>query len=188
MPVRSINVTVTSRTQGKSYVKSYKHDDGKVYEVPLYVVSVRGTDDQGQPVSREFRAIRFAVKRDSLSDAASTVGLAESQQYVVPQWLPDYVLHSTQTAEVGAWQVSGNYLIHDGPDDPLDATNLYGGYGCIEIADGPLGFDKFNDFILSISGATNTTRKEKLLAVGASGKLRIVYEEAARPPVKLKQL
>ena len=32
--------------------------------------------------------------------------------------------------EDGAWQVHGNYLIHDGPDDPM--TQVYVTAGCIE--------------------------------------------------------
>ncbi len=84
--------------------------------------------------------------------------------------------------EKGAWQVYGNFLIHDGPDDPK--REIYASIGCLEVCNGPNGFDKFNDFIVSLSGSHATTRMNKLLDVGKSGKMKIIYKKATRPALQ----
>ena len=109
------------------------------------------------------------------------MGLAEKQSHIIKQWLPNYSVLSGSSVEVGAWQVYGNFLIHDGPDDKL--SDLYASIGCIEICNGPKGFDSFNDYLLNLSGVNGKDRNEKLLNLGKSSKFKIEYESASRPPV-----
>jgi hypothetical protein len=78
--------------------------------------------------------------------------------------------------------VYDNFLIQDGPDDPK--KEVYASVGCIEICNGPRGFDKFNDFIISLSGSTRGKRSEKLTDIGNSKKMIITYQKAIRPASK----
>jgi hypothetical protein len=123
---------------------------------------------------------RFGVQAKT-SDTATVVGLAEQQSHVIKAWLPDYRVHSARSLEKGAWQVYGNFLIHDGPDNPL--TEIYASIGCIEICNGPEGFNQFNDYLISLSGAAGGGRDEKLSQIGKSGKMTITYLKATRPPL-----
>lgn len=57
-------------------------------------------------------------------------------------------------SEAGAWQVYGNFLIHDGPDNKTDGAEPYATIGCIEVWGGPQGFVGFNSFLMiSLSGS-----------------------------------
>lgn len=90
-------------------------------------------------------------------------------------------MHSAPSVEKGAWQVYGNFLIHDGPDDP--ASQVYASIGCVEICGGPNGFVKFNDYIISLSGTKAKTRAKKLAEIGRSKIMKITYLAASRPPL-----
>lgn len=80
------------------------------------------------------------------------VGLADHQTHIIKAWLPNYRVHSARSQENRAWQVYGNFLIHDGPDNP---TELFATIGCVEVM-GYRGFVKFNDLIISLSGPKAT--------------------------------
>ena len=124
---------------------------------------------------------RFGVKQEG-SGPPRSVGLADQQTHVIEMWLPQYTVHSAPSAENGAWKVYDHFLVHDGPDDPQDATSVYATVGCVELC-GPAKFDAMNDLIISLSGITTGTRAEKLNAIGTSGKLKITYAAATRPPI-----
>lgn len=179
--VKSINILVTVTKIGIAHTWTYPHDNGKTYEIPTYKMVLSGTDNLGRPASRNFEVIRFGVTRNSPSSSPYTVGLADKQTHVIKQWLPTYKVHSAPSIEDGAWQVYGDFLVHDGPDNPL--TDLYASIGCIEVCRGPQMFNVFNDLIISYSGLTTGTREEKLTQIGLSKKLKIDYEKATRPPV-----
>ncbi len=70
-------------------------------------------------------------------------------------------------------------MIHDGPDDPKQ--EVYASVGCIEICNGPQGFDQFNDFIISLSGTTKSARPAQLAEIGQSKKMIITYQRTVRP-------
>jgi len=70
-------------------------------------------------------------------------------------------------------------LIHDGPDDPK--REVYASIGCIEICNGPRGFDNFNDFVISLPGSTAKNRASKLIDIGKSKIITITYKKATRP-------
>ena len=109
------------------------------------------------------------------------VGLADAQTHVIKAWLPHYSVHSARSLEIGAWQVYGNFLIHDGPDDPHN--EVYASIGCIEICGMPRGFDAFNDFLISLSGPKSTQRADQLAEIGNARNLSIGYLKAKRPTV-----
>jgi hypothetical protein len=78
--------------------------------------------------------------------------------------IPTYEVHSVSSREDGPWQVHGNYLIHEGPDDPKG--QLYATAGCIEVCGGPNGFVAFNRFLVSLSGTTKLTCSDQLKQIG----------------------
>lgn len=182
--IKKVKVVVTSKIIGKALTWTYPYDNGKIYEIPTYELIVEGTNEGGTEVKKYFEVIRFGVTRNSPNENSKpyTVGLADKQTHIIKQWLPDYKVHSAASDEIGAWQVYGNFLIHDGPDKPME--DLFASIGCIEIC-GSKGFNKFNDEIIKLSGVKGTSRSENLKIIGKSGKLSIDYEKASRPPVKL---
>jgi len=108
------------------------------------------------------------------------VGLADHQTHIIKAWLPNYRVHSARSQENRAWQVYGNFLIHDGPDNP---TELFATIGCVEVM-GYRGFVKFNDLIISLSGPKATSRDQQLIEIGRAARMSITYERASRPPLK----
>ena len=151
------------------------------YRIPIYKITVSGVKDSGFSSSTDFDVYRFGVKKEG-SGQPRSVGLADQQTHVIEMWLPEYTVHSALSAEKGAWKVYDHFLVHDGPDDPNDASSVYATVGCVELC-GPAKFDAMNDLIISLSGITAGTRAEKLNAIGTSGKLKITYDAATRPPV-----
>lgn len=179
MTLRRIQLTVGSARIGRAKTWSYPLHDGKHYEIPTYWLQVLGTQRSGTAESKQFEVIRFGVVRKSSGEAAHVVGLADLQWYTIHKWLPSYSVHSARSVEMGAWQVKDDYLIHDGPDDPMNET--YATAGCIEICGGPHGFDDFNDYLIRLSGTAKPTRAERLAEIGNAGIMTITYQAARRP-------
>lgn len=149
------------------------------YFVPIYPCFVNGVSNAGAVVRERFNVLRFGVQSKD-GKTAAVVGLADHQTHIIKAWLPHYRVHSATSPENGAWQVYGNFLIHDGPDNP---SELFATIGCIEVM-GRLGFVKFNDLIISLSGPKATSRPQQLMEIGRSGRMSITYEPASRPPLK----
>lgn len=183
--IRRIDLLVGSAVLGRAVTWSYPDDDGNLYEIPTYQLTVSGTLDNGLSRSKTFEVFRFGVQRKDASSPTRVVGLADQQTHVIKSWLPNYPVHSASSPEKGAWQVYDSFLIHDGPDDPLDIAQPYASIGCIEICNGPMGFVSFNDFILSLGGSTQPSRGKQLAEIGASKSMIITYTKAARPGLKL---
>ena len=180
--MREIKMIVGAKPIGRAVTWSYPSDDGKLYEIPTYDMSVSGNDDAGAAKTAKFEVFRFGVLRRGRGNAR-VVGLRNQQTHVIKMWIPTYEVHSASSSERGAWQVYGNFLIHDGPDKPLDTASPFASIGCVEVC-GATGFIKLNDFIISLSGATQKTRTAKLTAIGRSGKMKVTYQAATRPPLK----
>lgn len=184
MSIRNIKITVGGTPVGQAQTWSYPESDGKIYLIPTYKMTVEGKTDAGAAQSRSYEVFRFGVMRKSKTGQANVVGLADAQTHTIKAWLPDYSVHSASSVEQGAWQVYKSFLIHDGPDQP--DRELYASIGCVEVCYGPGGFDKFNDFIIELSGSKKTTRGEQLKEIGASGKLVITYLKSSRPTLQEK--
>lgn len=182
MPLRKIKLTLTNFAIGKAKTKTYPVDNGIRYEIPQYLLWVQGTTAEGFPLMVPFFVLRFGLFKKTAASAPVMVGLANPQTYTIYRWLPTYSVHSASSYEIGAWQVKGDYLIHDGPDDTKN--EVYATIGCVEICGGPRGFDKFNDLLIALSGTTKPTRNEQLLQIGANGIIEITYQGATMPPIK----
>ena len=182
MPVRKMLMTVGGTPIGEGITWAYPDGSHSVhYRIPIYRMTVTGTDGQGDSVSKDFDVYRFGVQKTG-STAPKSVGLADKQTHTMEMWLPHYSVHSAVSAEMGAWKVYGDFLVHDGPDSPQSVVSPYATIGCIELC-GPAKFDALNDLLISLSGLTSGTRKDKLNAIGNSGKLKISYVAATRPPL-----
>ena len=189
MAIRDIKIVVGGTEKSWGYTWAYPGGDNakEWYKIPTYTMTVSGKDDADKAQSKTFEVFRFGVKQDKgkPKSNARVVGLADKQDYAIEMWLPEYKVHSAASSEVGAWKVTGNFLVHDGPEDPRsDTAGPFATVGCIELC-GAKQFDALNDFIISLSGAKGT-RAEQLNKIGTSGKLHIYYEKAARPPLTPK--
>jgi hypothetical protein len=147
--------------------------------IATYKLTVAGTDSDRKPVTATFSVFRFGVESKD-GRTAHVVGLADQQTHAIKAWDPTYRVHSARSPENGAWQVYGNFLIHDGPDND---TELFATIGCVEIM-GPQGFSKFNNLLISLMDPPGSNDDQKLAAIGRSGQLKITYERATRPPLK----
>ena len=149
------------------------------FSVPVYECMVLGSDGKGNRVQERFEVLRFGVQCKD-GKTASVVGLADQQTHKIKAWIPTYSVHSASSNENGAWQVFGNFLIHDGPDN---STEIFATIGCIEIM-GPSGFNQFNDLLISLSGPKTKYRDSQLEEIGSKGEIYITYMKADRPPLK----
>lgn len=187
MAIRSILIKVGLALPETATSFSYPRPDsnGYNYSVPLYRLTVSGTDTSGSPQSKDFKGMRFGLNNKTGDDSATRmVGLKDGKLYTIKRWIPDYKTHSHSSPEDGAWQVYGNFLIHDGPDDPSNPSAVI---GCVAVIGGPAGFNEFNDYIISLSGSKKATRGEQLSEIGASGALTALYLKTERPPITLQQ-
>jgi hypothetical protein len=184
MPIRDITLTVGSQQLGHGVLRSYPVDDGRTYLMPLYTLTVDGLDGGGQPMSKSFRVFRFGIYKPRTGAAATVVGLANEQSYVIKKYKADYPVHSHDSSENGAWVVHKTFYIHDGADSP--ETEKFGTIGCVEICD-QKGFTLFNNFLASLSGSTRKELAEQLQEIAASGKMVVKYQKAARPPLTVRK-
>jgi hypothetical protein len=178
--MRTVQMVVGNKPVGKA--KTWAYPDGNhlgVYSIPTYELTVTGTDGSGRKVRQTFEVIRFGIQFKKGFSSPKVVGLADKQKHIIKAWLPHYTVHSASSVEMGAWQVYDNFLIHDGPDDPKN--EIYASIGCIEICNGPQGFDRFNDFLIELSGPRARARAEQLLEIGRARNMSISYEQAIRP-------
>lgn len=188
--LRKIDIFISGEIMGKAIVWGYPRDDareddiGPLYEVPTYKMVIRGSDDKGKEMKREFEVIRFGVHQKTTKHKPSVVGLAKEQQHVIKAWLPDYSVHSAESEERGAWKVIDDFLIHDGPDNPQDKDDPYASIGCVEVC-GERGFIVLNEYLVSLSGSTAVSQQQKLSEMGNSGTMTARYEGTVRPPLKL---
>jgi hypothetical protein len=179
--VNRVDIKVGAVPIGRARTWAYPDGDPREhYKIPTYKVTVSARSTGGKVVSRAFEALRFGIQKDG-AIGPRVVGLANQQSHVIKSWIPTYTVHSARSPERGAWKVYGNFLIHDGPDNPH--TEVYASIGCVEICNGPEGFNIFNNYIISLANPTSTNRARQLLEIGRSGKLVITYAKANRPAV-----
>ena len=116
--MRNIKIVVGNKPIGTALTWAYPKAQGLgVFTIPTYSLTVSGRLNNGKLDRRDFEVLRFGIQGKT-SSSAQVVGLADQQTHIIKAWLPHYTVHSARSLEKGAWQVYGNFLIHDGPDDP----------------------------------------------------------------------
>lgn len=164
--IRDILLTVSGTTTGQNGTV-WIGIENEVFSVPVYHVTLTGTDQSGNGVSFQYEAIRFGV--DYVNGVVKVVGLAEERTYTVSAFLPGKYGDSPLG---DAWQIQGNHLLHVGPSKLNVAVAAY---GCIEICHFRMG--DLNEKILLYSNAKNGQDLVR------SGKFKIHLEGANRPPL-----
>jgi hypothetical protein len=187
MQLREIRMTVGDTPIGTAITWPYPDGNEKeYYKIPTYRLLVEGTTNAGRPVKERFEVLRFGVSIKGRRSKPRVVGLTNLYRRKIMWWEPRYTVHSydskDRNKELGAWKIWRNFLIHDGPDDPR--TQVYATAGCIEICNGPSGFDKFNDCLIALSGATAKTRARKLEEISKAKSLSIKFMRAPKPALK----
>ncbi|MBX2895771.1 MAG: hypothetical protein KF763_10035 [Cyclobacteriaceae bacterium] len=141
-----ISLVVTTNVVGSAYVKGYPVpvDDGLggiVYEVPIYEMTVSGTDLDGNAVSKSFNVIRYGVYNNQ--NGPSVVGINSGTYNLT--W-GSYL--------GGSWHVdgagNGGVWVHKGP---ADVTKPVGAIGCIELC-GSGSWGSFNSYITGLGGSS----------------------------------
>ncbi|WP_299889201.1 hypothetical protein [uncultured Lacinutrix sp.] len=163
--MHKVTITVTNTKIGLAKLTSFPHrPDGIKYQVPLYTVTVKGKDKLGNSVEKNFKAIRFGVKRTKTLNA-HMVGLQQAQSYILSwSWIT--------TMKEMAWRVYDGFFVHRGPNNPMAGT--FGSIGCIEIC-GSGEWDRFNNLIKELADCK--TAKE----VSTKRYAKIVYIAAIKP-------
>ncbi|MBK6919364.1 MAG: hypothetical protein IPH07_18355 [Deltaproteobacteria bacterium] len=182
--MRPVTMLVGNRPIGRAYTWAYPYGEAEgLFVMPTYALTVEGTLPSGEHAKRDFEVFRFGVHCPK-NGRPAMVGLAQQQTHVIKSWISTYTVHSADSPERGAWQVTGNFLIHDGPDNPLSRDDVYASIGCLEVCGGPLGFDVFNDFIIALSAPRAGSRDAQLQEIGGAHSIRITYLAATRPPLQ----
>jgi hypothetical protein len=125
--MRNVKMVVGDMKVGQAITWAYPYGDPSMqtYTIPTYHLAVSGTGSKGARKEQKFEIIRFGVQKKSTTATPTIVGLAEAQTHVIKQWIPTYTVHSSHSTENGAWQIYGNFLIHDGPDNPMGLRDIY---------------------------------------------------------------
>ncbi len=181
--MRKIKMVVGNVPVGKALTWAYPHGNpsSKTFLIPTYKLTISGTNSKGTAESKTFEVFRFGVWKKSPTSAPTVVGLADAQTHIIKSWIPTYEVHSANSRENGAWQVYGNFLIHDGPDKPMSRRSVFASIGCLSVCGGPEGFVTFNDFIIELSGSTASNRNDQLIEIGKARNISITYKAAKRP-------
>ncbi|AEH02092.1 hypothetical protein [Lacinutrix sp. 5H-3-7-4] len=167
--MHKVIITVTNTKKGFARLTSYPIRPHRIqYEVPLYIVTVAGKDKNDIPVSKEFKAIRFGIKRTETINA-HVVGLQDSQSYTL-KW--DWIT----TMDENAWRVYDVFFVHRGPINAL--AGEFGSIGCIEIC-GHNEWKRFNNLIIELANCKNEEE------VSAKKYAKIIYQTATRPALKI---
>jgi len=165
--MRKVIITVTKTKIGTAKLTSYpERPERKQYQVPLYKILVSGKDKLGNDVEKDFKAIRFGVKRTKTIDA-HMVGLKDAQSYTL-SW--DYIT----TMDEMSWRVYAGFFVHRGPSNP--SLGNFGSIGCVEIC-GKGEWDRFNNLIKELSGAIS------LEEVSTNRLVKIIYQATTKPPL-----
>lgn len=181
MALNTIRLVVGGKPWKRAQTFAYPVPDGRIYSIPTYPLTVSAPASGMR--TEVFEVLRFGVHRTKRDPSPKIVGIAGYEVHTIKRWIPTYRVHSAQSRELGAWQVKGNYLIHDGPDSPT--ADLYATAGCIEICGGPQGFEAFNRYVALLAGSRKPHLGLMLDDIGRSGCMHITYEKAAPPPLVL---
>ena len=191
-PYRDVTITISGTSNGLSYqAKTYPEYNGKRYGVPIYSLTVMGTNSKGEKVSRTWNVLRFMPYlnqnpqntgyKQATGSTPIMCGLSDERHSTIQSYNPNYQVHNSQTPENGGFVIYGNFMIHDGPDS--ENNTGWGAAGCMEVM-GDEGFTKLKSFIFDLSGSRDPNMEQGLKEFVSSGKLHINIEQSKRPSVE----
>jgi hypothetical protein len=191
---REVTIHVSGVPNGNTYIaKTYPMTAGKFYEIPVYNITIMGTDDGGNRVSKQWQVLRFMpfLNTDPQKTGYKTrtrtepimSGLSSARKQSLFEYNPNYEIHNTFSPENGGFRVTGSFLIHDGPDDLIGDAGAWGAAGCMEVV-GPSVFSKLKQTIFDLSGSSNSNMEKGLVDFAKSGKLKLDLEATKTPLVK----
>ncbi len=183
------NVRTSDVYLAKSYPDNDFNDDGirELYKTPVYKVFIKGTDDAGTAVSKEWTALRFMPYWNDPKTPDhhyrfrgwANSGLHSFPSQPAPSYNPDYAVRNSPSAYAGAIQIKGSFLIHAGP--ATVSVSRWGAAGCIEVIG---DFDEFRRQIIALSGSTETDISKGMTALVDAKKLYIQIDLALPPNFK----
>lgn len=192
MAGRQVDVVITNMIVNQYEARSYPDDETdaygkyKLYSVPVYRILVKGTDADGNKVTKEFAAPRFMPffnnpkKKDPAYKATGWInaGLAKARRIEVARYKPEYELHNRYSPGRGAIVLHQAFYIHAGPSS-LDEVG-FGSAGCVEIVG---DYDDFKKAIADLSGLSGTY-DEIIEQLVRKRKLIVTIQEAKVPDIK----
>ena len=198
---RKVTITISGNPTGnKYYARTYPEtmmagENIVLFKVPTYTVTVSGTDNNGNQVSKSWETLRFMPYlnqhpektgyKTKTGETPKASGLADQKSdYRIQSYNPNYKIHNTYSPENGGFVIEGNFMIHDGPDGYENYG--WGAAGCFEIM-GKNGFNEFKTFIFSLSGMEGE-REQGLVDFVKTGNLRLNLEKAERPKFETKYI
>jgi len=191
--LRKVTINVSGTPNGNTYIAKTYPKKSTYYIVPVYNLTVSGTNESGKVLSRRWQVLRFMPylnprrvdKRYKLSTGDSipaVVGLVSHRNQKIIVYDPNYeIQNNTSVADddtvKGKFVIEGNFLIHVGPSDLNDDAKIWGSAGCMEV----VGFAEMKQFIYFISGSKEKDMEVGLTKLASSGKLHLILEQAVKP-------
>ena len=123
--LRPVSVHVTDENVGVAYLRATKatsQNPKEVYEVPLYKMTLTGTNEEGVEESYSYSVVRVGNKKgEPMTMEAGT--------YNIDEWDPNAIDGS------GGYHIQGNYYIHLGRRDVdnINGESMMANYGCISL-------------------------------------------------------
>lgn len=173
--IRQVIVTITKNEVGTTIINSYP-DASKRFKVPLYEVRVESKNEEGQLLSKSFKAVRFGIayKYKGGYKQPGWTGYYNYRRIVVKSWNPIFLVDNDKQLPAGAFIVLGGFLIHTGARDITKFT--VGSVGCVEIE----GDGAWEDFVKTVKSYANAPSED---ALTKSGKMVAIYEAEPYPPM-----
>lgn len=186
---RNVKITLTATQTGATYLmRAYPTEiNDKSYEMPVYILTVEGTDIKGIKKTKNYNCLRFSIYYNDPKNPDTHYktlggpfisGLANEQTHICPEYKKNYTIHNRAGQEVGALVIAGSFYIHEGPSKLTDIR--FASAGCVEIIG---SFKEFKEYIALLAGGTGNTT-DILLQLVSDQKLAIYAEKATKPKLK----
>jgi|GEM_PF-7020941 hypothetical protein len=147
----------------------------QAYDMPVFRVWLQGLDANGEPVSREWKALRFIPFCDQVAKVVPrtiVVGLSFFPEQPIKYYIEDELVE----CESGSIRIKDNFLILGGPQS--FTSEGWGGTGFVEILGQP---QAFRADILELAGIGFCSATDAMQQLIARRKLLVVLEMVPKP-------
>ncbi|HEU5135734.1 MAG TPA: hypothetical protein VFU13_11365 [Steroidobacteraceae bacterium] len=193
MKSRRVTVNISNKIVGSYEARSYPDDDidndGKIelYKVPVYEITVSGSDATGKATTHQHKAPRFMpywndpAKPDTHYKTRGWVnaGLSRARSIIVKRYIRDYEVRNRYSPGRGAIVMEGAFYIHGGPASEKDIG--FGSAGCVEIIG---DYDVFKLQIAELSGLGTTAVDDAIARLVTERNLLVVVAAARAPDIR----